>query len=61
MAKPVDTRMKRWEQQRWILDAVIRTVGVEWDQHRIGYMSAPAAPQSVPEFRATAARIRKAI
>jgi len=59
MSKPVDTRMRRWEEQRWILDAVIRTVGVEWDQHRIGYMSAPAAPQSVPEFRATAARIRK--
>ena len=34
-------------------------VGVEWDQHRIGYISAPAAPQSVPEFRATAARIKK--
>jgi dipeptidyl aminopeptidase/acylaminoacyl peptidase len=59
MSKPVNTRMKRWSEQRWILDAVIRTVGVEWDQHRIGYMSAPAAPQSVPEFRATAARIKK--
>lgn len=59
MSKPVNTRMKRWAEQRWILDAVIRTVGVEWDQHRIGYMSAPAAPQSVPEFRATAARIKK--
>jgi len=23
----VDRRMKRWQEQRWILDAVIRTVG----------------------------------
>jgi dipeptidyl aminopeptidase/acylaminoacyl peptidase len=57
--KKADNRMKRWEEQRWILDAVIGTVGVEWDQPRIAYMSAPAAPGSVPEFRATAARIKK--
>ena len=48
----VDRRMKRWQEQRWILDAVIRTVGVEWDQGRLGYMSAPGGPQAVPEFRA---------
>ena len=59
MAAKSDGRMKRWQEQRWILDAVIGTVGVEWDQPRIAYMSAPAAPQSVPEFRATAARIKR--
>lgn len=59
MSAKADSRMKRWQEQRWILDAVIQTVGVEWDQARIGYMSAPAAPQSVPEFRATAARIKR--
>ncbi|MEE8333309.1 MAG: alpha/beta hydrolase [Alphaproteobacteria bacterium] len=58
MSAKVDGRMKRWQEQRWILDAVIRTVGVEWDQGRIGYMSAPVAPQGVPEFRAAAARIK---
>ncbi|MEK9646831.1 MAG: hypothetical protein VW547_14940, partial [Alphaproteobacteria bacterium] len=26
--KKADNRMKRWEEQRWILDAVIGTVGV---------------------------------
>jgi hypothetical protein len=59
MSAKADGRMKRWQEQRWILDAVIQTVGVEWDQARIGYMSAPAAPYSVPEFRATAARIKR--
>ena len=34
MAVPVERRMKRWQEQRWILDNVIRTVGIEWDQPR---------------------------
>lgn len=59
MSAKADGRMKRWQAQRWILDAVIRTVGVEWDQQRIAYMSAPAAPYSIAEFRATAARIKR--
>ena len=54
-----DGRMKRWGEQRWLLDTVIQTVGVEWDQPRIAYMSAPAAPYSIPEFRSTAARIKR--
>ena len=32
MATPVERRMKRWQEQRWILDSIIRTVGIEWDQ-----------------------------
>lgn len=59
MPAKADGRMRRWQEQRWILDTVIATVGVEWDQPRIAYMSAPAAPHSVPEFRATAARIKR--
>jgi hypothetical protein len=35
MSDKADGRMKRWQEQRWILDAVIRTVGVEWDQGRL--------------------------
>jgi len=59
MSAKGDRRMKRWQEQRWILDAVIRTVGIEWDQGRVGYGSAPGGPQSVAEFRATAARIKR--
>ena len=29
-----ETRMTRFRQQRWILDNVIRTVGIDWDQGR---------------------------
>ena len=59
MPTKVDDRMRRWAEQRWILDAVIRTVGVEWDQGRLGYMSAPGGPEAAPEFRATGARIKR--
>ncbi len=59
MPDKVDGRMKRWAEQRWILDAVISTVGVEWDQGRLGYMSAPGGPEAGPEFRAVGARIKR--
>ena len=60
MSSKVDRRMKRWQEQRWILDAVIQTVGVEWDQARLAYMSAPGGPDAVGEFRRVGAMVKKA-
>ena len=37
MSSKSDRIMKRWQEQRWLLDTVIRTVGMEWDQVRIAY------------------------
>ncbi len=51
--------MKRWQEQRWLLDAVIRTVGMEWDQARLGYMSAPGGSEAVMEFRMVGGRVKK--
>lgn len=59
MSAKVNGRMKRWQEQRWILDAIIRTVGVEWDQSRLRYMSAPGGPEAAAEFRAVGARIKR--
>jgi len=58
MAKNVDTRMKRWMGQRWLLDAVIRTVGLEWDQARLAYMAAPGGPEAAGDFRGVGARVK---
>ena len=58
MAKNVDTRMKRWMEQRWLLDTVVRTVGLEWDQARLAYMSAPGGPEATGEFRRIGARVK---
>ncbi len=51
--------VRRFEEQRWLLDAVIRTVGAEWDQARIGSKARPVGPDAEALFRATAQRIRK--
>ncbi len=52
-------RVRRFEEQRWVLDNIIQTVGVEWDQPRLAYMSAPAGIEAMADFRAAAARIQK--
>ena len=57
MSEKAHGRMKRWQEQRWILDAVIRTVGVEWDQARLRYGAAPGGFLAAGEFRAVGAKI----
>ena len=51
--------MRRWREQRWLIDAVVRTVGIEWDQARISSKARPIGAEAEAEFRAVAARIRK--
>ncbi len=60
MSAKTERLMKRWGEQRWILDAVIATIGVEWDQARLAYMSAPGGMEAVAEFRRVGAQIKKA-
>jgi len=50
---------KRWEQQRWLLDAVIRTVGVDWDQGRSYYLQAPCGPDAGTDFQGIRTRVQR--
>lgn len=50
---------KRWIEQRWTLDNIIRTVGMDWDQPRSIYLSAPCGPAANADFAAIRARITK--
>lgn len=52
-------RTRRWREQRWLLDAVIRTVGIDWDQPRSVYGSAPGGPALMAEVAAIRGRIRR--
>src|SRR5262249_52477890 len=52
-------RVRRLHEQRWLLDAVIRTVGIEWDQARIASKSRPLGAELEAEMRAVARRVRK--
>ncbi len=59
LSAKVERRMKRWQEQRWILDAIIKTVGIEWDQNRIGYTLGPCGPQATADFNGVRSRVQK--
>ncbi len=50
---------RRWHEQRWIIDSVLRTDGLEWDQPRIAYTLRPMGIDAVPDFRLAQAQISK--
>jgi fermentation-respiration switch protein FrsA (DUF1100 family) len=52
MSVQVERRQARWQDQRWLLDAVIQTIGPEWDQGRLGALG------SIPNGGADAAALR---
>ena len=52
-------KVKRWSDQRWLLDSVIQAIGMEWDQPRLGYTMYPAGPDAVGDFRLVGMRVRK--
>lgn len=59
MEAAIERRMKRWQDQRWLLDVVVQTVGIEWDQRRIGYTLGPCGPEAAPDFNGVRARIKR--
>lgn len=50
---------RRWTEQRWMLDNIIRSVGMDWDQPRSVYLSAPCGPEANADFAAIRQRIQK--
>ena len=59
MEAAIERRMKRWQEQRWLLDVVVQTVGIEWDQRRIGYTLGPCGPEAAPDFNGVRARTKR--
>lgn len=50
---------RRWTEQRWLLDNVIRSVGVDWDQPRTISYNAPCGPEANADFAAIRERVKK--
>jgi dienelactone hydrolase len=50
---------RRFAEQRWLLDRTIQAVGMDWDQPRSVYLSAPCGPEAALDFAAIRARIQK--
>jgi len=55
----VESRSARFASQRWLLDAVIKLIGPEWNQSRITYMMAPCSPDTQIAFAGLRGAIKK--
>lgn len=54
-----ERRMKRFKDQRWVLDNIIRTVGVDWDQGRTHRLLAYIGLGGFPDVNQVRERIMK--
>src|SRR5271170_846400 len=54
-----ETMTKRFAEQRWALDNIIRANGIDWDQPRSLYLSAPCGVEANADFAAIRARVQK--
>jgi fermentation-respiration switch protein FrsA (DUF1100 family) len=54
-----DRRLRRWQDQRWLLDAVIETVGIEWDQGRLGGLVGACGPDVLGDVAGIRSRVHK--
>ena len=53
MTPLVERKLARWQDQRWLLDAVIAALGPEWDQGRLGgLMNIPSGAADAASLRA---------
>lgn len=52
-------RSRRWIEQRWLVDNVIRANGIDWDQPRSIYLSAPCGAEANMDFAAIRQRVQK--
>lgn len=50
---------RRWTEQRWLIDNVIRSVGIDWDQPRSINYNAPCGVEANADFAAIRERVKK--
>ena len=51
--------MHRWTEQRWLLDNIIRAVGIDWDQPRTITYNAPCGAEANTDFAGIRERVKK--
>jgi dienelactone hydrolase len=54
-----EPQMKRWSEQRWLIDNIIRANGIDWDQPRSLYISAPCGVEANADFAGIRERVKK--
>src|SRR5438552_18036956 len=50
---------RRFVEQRWLVDNIIRANGIDWDQPRSAYLSAPCGVEANADFAAIRQRVQK--
>ena len=50
--------MRRWTEQRWLLDNIIRSVGIDWDQPRTITYNTPCGPEANADFGGIRERVK---
>ncbi|MGC2778526.1 MAG: alpha/beta hydrolase [Bradyrhizobium sp.] len=54
-----EPHMRRFDEQRWLLDNVIRANGIDWDQPRSLYLNAPCGVEANADFAGIRERVKK--
>src|SRR5438132_4119099 len=54
-----EPHVRRWTEQRWLVDNVIRANGIDWDQPRSVYMNAACGFEASADFAAIRQRVQK--
>jgi dienelactone hydrolase len=52
-------RVRRFDEQRWLIDNVIRANGIDWDQPRSLYIHAPCGIEANADFAGIRERVKK--
>jgi dipeptidyl aminopeptidase/acylaminoacyl peptidase len=59
MRVETERKMKRWREQRWLLDQIIQTRGLDWDQGRTGKILRNCGPGVQSDIQEISRRIQK--
>src|ERR1700755_1107941 len=59
MDKRGEPHMKRCEDQRWVLDNIVRSNGIDWDQPRSIYISGPCGPEGGGDIAGVRERVKE--
>ncbi|MGH7771829.1 MAG: alpha/beta hydrolase family protein [Candidatus Binatia bacterium] len=59
MRVETERKMRRWREQRWLLDQVIQTRGLDWDQGRTGKVLRNCGPSVAGELQEIGRRVQK--
>src|SRR5688572_9437394 len=54
-----EPRCRRWEEQRWLIDNVIATTGMEFDQGRVSHIVALIGAEAGPDGQIIRQRVKK--